>query len=652
MARRSRRALWVAGIGVAGLVALGGAIIAFAGPLAKPFVESALGDALQRPVSIGRLRLSLGRSITATAEDVVIGNPPGFPAEATPWLARIPRVVAVVEALDWLRGRGLILPRIELDRPEVEARGLEDGRTNYLFHGPPPAGEAGAETGPKIGTLLIREGRGHVAIATLGADFGVTLATIDPPGEAPRLAGEASGTYAGQPVTARFDGGAVLALQDATQPWPLRLEVANGPTRLTLAGTLREPLALRGADLRLEVAGPDMELLRPLSGIPFPATPPFSLTGQLDYAAGRVRLMGAEGLIGRTDVAGGLIVTIGRPRPVFAAELRSRRVDLRDLAGFIGAEPGRPGDPGQTPEQRRALAQQRADPFLLPREPLNLPKLQAADVHVDYTADRIEGRRMPFDSLVTQFDIVDGVVDVKRLVFPIGGGQLAARVTLTPRGEGDALHARGEIELRRVDFARLVNAAGARGSGTMGGVGRIEGTGRSIGEILGRGEGALTVVMVGGTLSAFLVDLSGLRFGTALLSLLGLPERERVECLIGDFALRRGVLESRSLLLDTDSAVVTGGGRVALATERLDLRIRTQSKRLNIGALPTPIAITGTLVNPSAAPELGELGARAGAAAGLAALLPPLALLPTIQLGVGENSQCEALQARGRRGGG
>ena len=41
--------------------------------------------------------------------------------------------------------------------------------------------------------------------------------------------------------------------------------------------------------------------------------------------------------------------------------------------------------------------------------------------------------------------------------------------------------------------------------------------------------------------------------------------------------------------------------------------------------------------------------ARAGAAVGLGILFPPLALLPTIQLGVGENSQCEALQSAGER---
>jgi AsmA family protein len=255
---------------------------------------------------------------------------------------------------------------------------------------------------------------------------------------------------------------------------------------------------------------------------------------------------------------------------------------------------------------------------------------------------------MPFDSLNAEADIVDGVVTLHPVSLGIGQGRLVANGTLTPQ-EGGGLRAKIDIELRRADLSRLLGAAGAGGAGTLGGVARVEGTGKSVSEILGRGNGEATFVTVGGNVSSFLVDLSGLHFGNALLSALGVPARAKIECMIADFALQRGTLRSRTVLLDTDQHVVSGGGALEFGREQLDLRFRTDTKRPTVASLPTPIRIEGTLKDPSIQPELAEAAARAGAAVGLGVLFPPLALLPTIQLGVGENSQCEALQGAGER---
>lgn len=85
-----------------------------------------------------------------------------------------------------------------------------------------------------------------------------------------------------------------------------------------------------------------------------------------------------------------------------------------------------------------------------------------------------------------------------------------------------------------------------------------------------------------------------------------------------------------------------------LARERLEVRLRSDSKSFTVGALPTSILIAGSFRNPSVEPEVTELAARGGAATGLAALLAPLAgILPTIQFGIGEDNRCEAMMRRG-----
>jgi uncharacterized protein involved in outer membrane biogenesis len=625
------------------LLALGLFIALFRWDWLIPLAEARASAALGR-----HLHLDLGRTTTVTLEGLRIGNPPGF--EAEPPFAEVPRVSLDLDAMALLRDRSLVIPTVRLDQPAVAMLSREDEKTNYAFNLGGDAASQPAVQGPQIGALLLRDGKVHTVLAGLRADFTVSLSTEEPAGEPPRLLASAEGRYAGQPITAQLRGGAILNLRDPNQPWPVELTLANGPTRVALRGTVQDPLALRGADLRLDIAGPDMARLAPLTGVPIPPTPPFRVTGRLDYAEGAFRFEEVEGRLGRSDLNGSFAIIPGGERPVLHADLNSRSVDLADLGGFIGATPGRADTPGATPEQRQAVARAEASPRLLPTTPISIPRLRFADIHARYRAAEIKGRGMPFDRMETVLDIEDGVIRLHPIRFGIGRGTLGGEFTLTPREDG-ALHAKGEIELRRVDISRLMQAAGAGGAGTLGGVGRIEATGRSFSELLGRGDGALTVVTVGGNLSALLVDLSGLQFGNALLSALSIPARTPIECLIGDFALRRGTLTTRTLLLDTESYVVTGGGEASLGREVLDLWLRTDSKRMTIGSLPTPIGITGSFKSPQIRPAVGELAARAGAAAGLGVVFPPLALLPTIQLGVGENNQCEALTEKSQRRG-
>jgi uncharacterized protein involved in outer membrane biogenesis len=604
--------------------------------------------AIGRPVTIAHLHLRLGRTAVLTAEDVRIANPPGFPDDVP--FARAERVVARIDLLESWRQGGAVLPVVEILKPVVEATAREDRSNNYTLGIAAP--EPGRPPPMRIGILRILEGSAHVVLPHLQADLRLAAATRDEEGAAPRIAAEITGTYADQPITGQMVGGAVLALT-ADAPWPVNLQLANGPTRVSLEGTLADPLTLGGADLRLVLVGPDMALLEKLTGVPIPRTPNYEVAGRLDHAEGRVRFRDIAGRVGQTDIDGNL--SVGWPggdgqRLDIVGELHSRRVDLADLGGFIGEEPGRAATPGQTPEQRRAQARNEASARMLPDEPINLPKLQSTDIRISYRADSVIGRNVPFDSLRTELEVKDGVVHLRPLTLGVGRGQIAGNVTLTPAAEV-RLHAVADVQFQRLDLSRLMQATRTfEGAGTLSGRARVEGTGNSFAAILGAGNGTLTLAMSGGNLSALLVDLSGLRLANALLSSLGVPGRTAVQCFVGDLVLQRGVLNLRTVLLDTEDVLVAATGSVNLARERLEIRLRSESKSFTIGTLPTAILVSGSFRNPSVGPELGELVARGGAAAGIAALLAPVAgLLPTIQFGIGEDDRCEAMVRRGAR---
>jgi len=325
-------------------------------------------------------------------------------------------------------------------------------------------------------------------------------------------------------------------------------------------------------------------------------------------------------------------------------------VDLRDIAALLGGEPGPTGTPGQTPEQRaqaaRAEAEARANPRVLPRAPLNVPKLERIDARLDYRADRVQGRSTPFDGLTLRMELVDGAVALRPLSFGVGRGRVSADIDLAPGPDG-AVRARADIRFEQLDLSRLVGAAtgrGQQGAGALNGAAHLEGTGRSVAEILGAADGTASLWMAGGELRKLIVDLAGLRLGSALLtSLGGQAQRARVECFVADLALRRGVLSARALLLETEDVVIEGEGGVDLGRERVEVRLRTESKRFTVGVMPTPLLVSGTLKAPRAAPDPAAPVARGGVAGALAAL-------PTIQLGVGDDPRCEGLLRRIRRG--
>jgi uncharacterized protein involved in outer membrane biogenesis len=567
-----------------------------------PFAERRASAAIGRPVTIAHLHFRLGRVAVLTAEGVRIANPPGFPADLP--FAQAERLVARIDPTEsWHQG-ALVLPELDIAKPVVEAAAREDRTGNYALDIAAP--EPGQPPLLRIGILRITEGSAHIVLPHLQADLRLAVATRDEAGAAPRLVADITGTYAGQAITGQALGGAALALQ-LQAPWPVSLHLANGPTQVSLEGSLQDPLALKGADLRLVLRGPDMALLEKLTGVPIPRTPNYEVAGRLDYVEDRFRLSEIASRVGQTDIDGTLTVATAGTRIDIEGALHSRRVYLADLDGFIGEEPGRVTTPGQTAEQRRAMARNEASARMLPDEPINLPKLQSTDIRISYRADSVIGRNVPFDSLRAELEVKEGVAHLRPLTLGVGRGQIAGNVTLTPATEG-RVQAEADVQFQRLDLSRLMQATRTfGGAGTISGRARIAGTGNSFAAILSAGNGTLTLAMSGGNLSALLVDLSGLRLANGLLSSLGVPGRTAVQCMVSDLVLQRGVLNLRTVLLDTEDVLVAATGNVNLALERLEVRLRSESKSFTIGTLPTAILISGSFRNPSVGPEFGEL---------------------------------------------
>ena len=651
-----RRHIWPWALGVVLLVVLV-ALLLFRWDWLIPLVESQVKTATGRSVTLTHLHVRLGRTTHIVADDVQVLNPDGFPQDKQlgDRFATLAHLGLDVNLLDYVLHQRLVVPVITLDHLQAAAVATTAGKTNYSFippgaaNAPPPKTAPKASAGPQLGLLEIIDGHAHVVQPKLKADFQLALSTKDADrAHQAQLVIDGHGRYAEAPITLGFLGGAVLSLRDTRNPYPIDLRIENGPTKVTVKGTVQNPLNFAGARIRLSLAGPDMSLLYPLTAIPIPKTPPYALSGDLDYTRAAIRFSNFDGRVGSSDLEGMIAVephgagagdTATGGRPVVTANLASRNVDITDLGGFIGAQPGKSDTPGQPPTQKQTGVKAAASDNLLPTAPINLPKIKAADVHLTYRGQHITNKFVPLDNIVVALDVEDGRIDLHPLDFGVGTGRIVSNLDLVPVSDG--LHTKADFEFQRLDLSRMLAATHAfHGQGTLGGKLTLDATGNSFADLMGHGDGGFNLVLSGGgNLSALLINIAGLEFGQAFLSALGVPTRTNLNCFLADLTLRRGIASTNVFLLDTDEARTVGKGDLDFRNQTIDYQVTTRSTHFSIGSLPGPVDISGKIKSPSIRPG-AEIVARAGAAVGLGVVFAPLGLLPTIQFGVGNDNAC------------
>lgn len=597
-----------------------------------PLIDRKASAALNRPVTIAHLHVRLGLTTTVSVDDLDIKQPAGFEQEKDDF-ASARRITVSANVWRYLTGGGLFLPNILVDTPKGDIVSLLDGKNNYTFGSisNPSKGSSSSSSIPRIGDLTITNGDIRLAIARMHTDMHALVHTTPAQnGDEGTVVIDLKGQYAKAPITGHIVGGSLLTLTNETHPYPIDARLANGPTYVTLRGTVDDPLHFKGTRLALHFAGPDMALLYALTGVPIPHTPAYNVTGNLNYTAARIRFDNFMGRMGSSDIGGDIAVNPHAAPPYVDARLHSHRVDLQDLGGFIGAKPG------SGPSKEAATSNQ-----ILPDQKINVPKLNAVNATLTYHGDHIENKKLPLDNIDADIKVQNGAIDVRHLNFAVGRGTLGMVATLNPAKDGD-FATKLKVDVARLDIARLMQSTGTfKGQGTLGGHITLDSTGNSVANLVARGNGGVTLVVDhGGDVSALLPDLLGLKIGSAVLSAIGIPTRSDLQCFIADLPLRRGVLQTHSLLLQTSNTRTIGTGTVDMRNDTLDYHVTTRSLHFNILSLPGAVNISGPIRSPTVLPG-AELIGRTAAAIGLGVLFPPAALLPTIQFGVGKGSVCE-----------
>lgn len=587
----------------------------------------------------GDLDVDLGRVTTVRADALTFGNATW---SKVPTMAAADRAELSVEVFPLVFKRETRIPRIHLTRPQLRLETGPEGTGNWIF------GDTGGDSRMTFRDLWIDKGRLLFLDPKAKTDVDVTLDSLKAPtpDEASAVNVEGKGRWAGNRFTLAGQVASPLALRDTDKPYRIDLRASAGPTRAHARGTLLDPFRLRGFDLRLMLAGQNLEDLFPLIGVATPPTPPYKLDGRFTRDGNTWHYDDFAGVVGDSDLAGSASVTVGRERPLLNATLVSKRLDFDDLAGFVGAPPQTGGSEASNPELRAEAAALAADTRVLPDTPYNLTKLRAMDADVRWKAHRINAPGLPIDDMDAHLLLDAGLLRLEPLNFGVAQGDIRSQIRMDART--DTIRTNAKIAVRGLDLGELFPQAELTKSaiGRIGGDMTLAGTGNSIAGILGTADGDIAVGMGRGQISNLLMELAGLDIAEALKFLVTKDKTVPVRCAFGDFAVKDGLMQTRTLAFDTSDTIIVGKGQISLKDETLDLEMKPRPKDRSILALRSPLVVGGTFKDPSFRPDFKRLGLRGAIAVALGTITPPAALLATIEVGPGEDSACGGQYAK------
>ncbi len=622
---------------------------------AKPWINARVSEAVGRPFAInGDLSLTWQRaqSDTATwrdwlpaprlsAHDVTMGHPDWSKLKGN--MAEIGHITFSVNPIPLL-ARTIVIPTLQLDDPKIVLQRIKDGRNNWTFKKD--------DDGPSEWTLDLQRLLFYKGVITLkdeikNIDARADIDSLDPTAKNDYVMGwKLSGSFNGARISGDGKAGALLALKNVEKPFPLEARLNVGKTAIAVNGTVTKPQALAAIDMRLKLSGPSMADLYPLTGITLPKTPEYSTEGRLigvtDKLGGKWTYEKFKGKVGESDINGTLTYEAKEPRPLLSGTIVSNLLRLADLGPIIGA------DSNESKRERGVAAVQPED-RILPVEKFTTERWGSIDADVEITGRKIiKDESLPIDNLNTHLKLQDSVVTLTPLKFGVAGGTMTADIKMD--GRTPVIKAEAKVGARGLKLKQLFPAFQPMQAsfGEVNADTSLSATGDSIATFLGTSNGEIKALVNDGTISKLLLEQIGLNVGNIVLSKLFGDKQVKLNCMATDLTVTNGLIQTKTLVVDTEDAVMHVDGQINLATEKLDLTIKPVTKGLRIVSLRAPLYVRGSFKNPDVDVDKGVLAMKAGGSVLLGALAPVTALLPLINVGREEENNCAVMLKEAR----
>jgi uncharacterized protein involved in outer membrane biogenesis len=304
--------------------------------------------------------------------------------------------------------------------------------------------------------------------------------------------------------------------------------------------------------------------------------------------------------VGNSDLTGDIKIDYGPKRPFLTAKLASKSLDFDDLGPLVGLPPATKGKEKASAQQKQTAQQMEAEGELFPNVPLKMEKLRVMDMDVTLNAHRVNAENyLPVQSLSGRVKIDNGRAVLDPLKLGIANGTAEGTMLLNAREDVPTVGT--DLKLSGLDLAAFFKGSKyyETTGGKIEGQVKIEGTGKSLAEVMGSGRGDIRLGTRGGALSGLLIELAGLDIGQALILYVENDQRIPILCGAGRIVLNKGDAALDHFVIDTTDSVLYFRGHANLKSQDINIEIEADAKDFSLLDIDAPVDLKGKIRKPA-----------------------------------------------------
>lgn len=451
-----------------------------------------------------------------------------------------------------------------------------------------------------------------------------------------RMELQVSGTCGSESFELEGSVGTIACLLNPEGAWPMDVRARLPEAEMHLAGSVRFSSIPEGLDLTFQLAGRSAgDIVRMLKA-GSPELGPFRVEGELSGTKEDTWCVSNFTFTSETARGkGDLQFSVGSSGPEVRGWIALENLDVRSLF---------PERVAGTQERKTVFSSKR-----IPFGGLN------ANVEVEISAERIilphtvlEGFRADVHAADTRFCALP-------VHFQAGGGKVEGVLEIAR--EGQSLRVSAQARASEMDLNLLFRDGRTQGRAEA--EVDVIACGGSFADLMGSLDGRILIAIRGFRVENTYVNIIGSDIVTTLSRIFtpASTEATEIDCMVGGFAVSRGLATVTALVADTDEMVVMGRGRVDLGKEGLDLTITPYPKRglagvtLSFGGLTRSFKLGGTFTDPSLRVDPIQTVIALGKAVGGVFLMGPAgAALALAGQTAGNQDVCRAALEAARQG--